>query len=143
MEFFNTELQQDYSRVISQIENDPFSSQSTLGIFEVIRAHYLIADFFISEQRELGGIGPKDIKLLESALYRPWVEFGGTAKWPDPFDKAATTLFGLIKDTPFMMQISGLLCFRYYFCSLNKGACQNAQRMILKTSPWKSLRWRL
>ena len=101
MEFFNNELQSDYDRIVSQIENDPFSSQSTLGILEVIRAHYLIADFFISEQRELGGVGPKDLRLLESALYRPWVEFGGIAKWPDPFDKAATTLFGLIKDHPF------------------------------------------
>lgn len=101
MEFFNAELQPEYDRVVSQVEADPYSSQSTLGILEVIRAHYLIADFFLTEQRELGGIGLKDVKLLESALYRPWVEFGGVKKWPDPFDMAATTLFGLIKDHPF------------------------------------------
>jgi death-on-curing protein len=101
MEFFNAEVQSDYDRVVSQIGTDPFGSQSTLGLLEVLRAHYLIADFFITEQRELGGVGPKDLKLLESALYRPWVEFGGTAKWSDPIEKAATTLFGLIKDHPF------------------------------------------
>jgi prophage maintenance system killer protein len=65
-----------------------------------LRAHYLVADFFITEQAELGGIGPKDLGLLQSALYRPWVEFGGVPKWRDPIEKAATTLFGLIKDHP-------------------------------------------
>ena len=87
MEFFNPEIQQEYDRVTSQIVEDPFTSQSTLGLHEVLRAHYLVADFFVTEQRELGGIGPKDLKLLESALYRPWVQFGGIAKWPTPIEK--------------------------------------------------------
>lgn len=101
MELFNTEVQAEYARIIGQIEDDPFASQHTLGLQDVIRAHFLIADFFITEQRELGGVGPKDMTLLESALYRPWAEFGGIAKWTDPLDKIATTLFGLVKDHPF------------------------------------------
>jgi len=101
MELFNPEVQAEFERVNALVVDDPFASQHTLGLRDVIRAHFLIVDFFITEQRELGGVGPKDMKLLESALYRAWVEFGGVAKWPDPFDRIATTLFGLIKDHPF------------------------------------------
>ncbi|TFW62708.1 hypothetical protein CT676_00870 [Bradyrhizobium sp. MOS001] len=101
MQLFNPSVQTEYDRIIGKISEDPFASAQTLGIRDVLRAHFLITDFFITEQRELGGVGPKDMKLLESALYRPWAEFGGVAKWPDPLEKVATTLFGLIKDHPF------------------------------------------
>jgi prophage maintenance system killer protein len=101
MDFFNSDLKREYERILALLPNDEYESANTLGIQEVIRAHYLIADFFLTEQRELGGIGPRDIRLLESALYRPWIEFDGFCKWSDPLDKAATTLFGLIKDHPF------------------------------------------
>jgi death-on-curing protein len=101
MQFFNPTVQAEFERTTALISDDPFASQYTLGLHDVMRAHFLIADFFITEQRELGGVGPKDMKLLESALYRPWTEFGGVSKWQDPFEKVATTLFGLIKDHPF------------------------------------------
>jgi len=101
MQFFNSDVEREYERVSAQVSTDPYVSATTLGIQDVIRAHFLIADLFVTEQRELGGIGPRDITLLESALYRPWIEFGGFQKWTDPLDKAATTLFGLIKDHPF------------------------------------------
>lgn len=101
MDFFNTELSAEYKRALALVESDPFESAATLGAVDVLRAHFLIADFFLTEQRELGGIGPRDMQLLQSALHRPWIEFGGQAKWPDPIDKTATTLFGLIKNHPF------------------------------------------
>src|SRR5262245_35454977 len=101
MDFFNSEAREEYDRTVSCIDRDPYASQSTLGLMDVIRAHYLVVGFFLTEQRELGGTGPRDIRLLESALYRPHVEFGGVTKWSTPFDRAATTLFGLIKDHPF------------------------------------------
>jgi prophage maintenance system killer protein len=101
MEFANPELNAEFERIVAQLPEDRYESKTTLGLHEVIRAHYLIVDFFLTEQGELGGIGPRDIRLLESALYRPWIEFGGHRKWDDPLDKVATTLFGLIKDHPF------------------------------------------
>ncbi len=101
MDFYNPNLKSEFYRVVNQVKSDHYASQLTLGIHDVIRAHFLIADFFITEQRELGGIGPRDIGLLESALHRAWIEYGGVSKWTDPLDKAATTLFGLIKDHPF------------------------------------------
>ena len=101
MEFYNTDVKREYERVSAQHAEDPYESSLTLGLHEVIRAHFLIVDFFLTEQRELGGIGPRDVRLLELALYRPWIEFAGVSKWSDPLDKVATTLFGLIKDHPF------------------------------------------
>jgi death-on-curing family protein len=102
MDFVDAAVEEHFRRTCAILgSDDPYLTNSTLGIHEIIRAHYLIADFFIAEQRELGGVGPRDIGLLHSALHRPLIEFGGVKKWDDFFDKAATTLFGLIKDHPF------------------------------------------
>jgi prophage maintenance system killer protein len=102
MSFTNSHLTEHYDRLLRQLgTDDPYNTSSTLGILEVLRAHFLIVDFFLSEGRELGGIGPKSFDLLHSALHRPLVEFDGIQRWTDPLDKAATTLFGLIKNHPF------------------------------------------
>lgn len=81
--------------------NDNYESPTTLGIIDVLRAHFLIADFFLAEGKGLGGVGPRDIELLNSALYRPFMCYGGVCKWTSPFEKAATVLFGLVMDHPF------------------------------------------
>lgn len=132
------------------IDHDPFESQSTLGIVDVLRAHYLIADFFLTEQRELGGIGPRDIRLLESALHRPWVQFGGIIKWRDPIDKAATTLFGLIKDHPFhdankrtaLLSTLYLLAKQRRVPSCSKNDFENLTVEIAETGITKKARYR-
>src|SRR5207249_1336251 len=49
----------------------------------------------------LGGIGLKDIGLLQSAVGRQHVSFGGKAKWTNHFDICATLFFGLIKNHAF------------------------------------------
>lgn len=102
MEFSNRHLDDLCNRLLSQIgTDDPYDTLSTLGIVEVIHAHFLIVDFFLSEGGRLIGVGPKDINLLHSALNRPLASFGGIPQWTDPLDKVATTLFGLIKNHPF------------------------------------------
>jgi hypothetical protein len=73
----------------------------TLGMHDVLKAHFLIADFFFAEGEGIGGVGPRDLDLLHSALYRQHVTLGGTAKWDTKFDVCATLLYGLIKDHPF------------------------------------------
>lgn len=49
----------------------------------------------------MGGVGPKSLDLLHSALYRPHVGYDGEYKWSDPYDLVATVLYGLVKDHPF------------------------------------------
>lgn len=70
---------------------------------EVLRAHFCIVDYFLreGEGEGVGGFGPKDIGLLLSAIARPHTEYSGVQKWKSIQEKAATLLFGLIKNHAF------------------------------------------
>ncbi len=81
--------------------DDPYTSKETVGLHQVLKAHFLIVDFFAQEGGGVGGVGPKSIDLLHSAIYRQFVSYGGKDKWATPLEKCATLLFGLVKDHPF------------------------------------------
>ena len=49
----------------------------------------------------MGGMGPKSMDLLHSALFRQHISYGGKPKWPSKYDVCATLFYGLIKDHPF------------------------------------------
>ncbi|WP_374634542.1 type II toxin-antitoxin system death-on-curing family toxin [Ferrovibrio sp.] len=68
---------------------------------DVLRAHFQIANHFFLEGEGLGGIGPRDYGLLNSAIHRQAVSFEGTTKWTNLFDIAATLFYGLIKNHAF------------------------------------------
>ena len=80
---------------------DPYVGKLTIGIHEVLHAHFLLADFFFGIGEGIGGVGPKDLNLLHSALGRQFVEFGGKPKWSNRIDICATLMYGLIKNHPF------------------------------------------
>ncbi|MEZ5557996.1 MAG: type II toxin-antitoxin system death-on-curing family toxin [Pseudomonadales bacterium] len=82
-------------------DEDPYSGPSTVGLHEVLRAHFFVVDYFYSKGQGIGGIGPKDPDMLHSAIYRQFVSFGGKDKWSTHYERAATLLFGLISDHPF------------------------------------------
>jgi len=92
----------EYERWRSMLpKEDDYLTRDTLGLRDVIDAHFAIADFFYADGAGMGGIGPRSMELLHSALYRQHVSFGGKRKWTDPLDICATLLFGLIMDHPF------------------------------------------
>lgn len=104
MEFFDDRLRKEYERWLEKVgTEDQYATKSTIGIHEVLRAHFYILDFFSVEQdgQGVGGIGPKDLNLLHSALYRQFISLGGKEKWPSGYEKCATLLFGIVKDHPF------------------------------------------
>jgi len=102
MEHLAEPVQKEYNRWKEEIgEDDPYSGKDTVGIHTVLRAHFLIADYFYKEGEGLGGVGPKSIEMLHSALYRQFVGYGGKQKWTSPYDKCATLMYGLIKDHAF------------------------------------------
>lgn len=104
MKFSNDNIQEEYERCCRDLDPDDYYEKiNTIGIYDVIKAHYLIADFFITDGNGegIGGIGPKDINLLHSALYRPHFSFGGISIYKNDFDMIATLLYGLIKNHPF------------------------------------------
>ncbi|MDT8383629.1 MAG: type II toxin-antitoxin system death-on-curing family toxin [Gammaproteobacteria bacterium] len=104
MYFLAEPLHEEYLRWVDIIgEEDPYATQNTMGIHDVLRAHFLIIDYFYNEKdlEGVGGIGPKNIDSLHSALYRQFMGFDGKEKWNNDFQRCATLMFGLIKDHPF------------------------------------------
>jgi death-on-curing protein len=102
VDFLHPEIEQEYSRWLKLVgDDDPYVSRNTVGLHDVLRAHFLIADFFLESDYGIGGVGPRDANLLHSAIYRQFIAFEGREKWPGPYEKCATLLFGLVKDHPF------------------------------------------
>lgn len=104
MDFLNSNVEKEYLRWVAIVgNNDPYAAKDTVGLHDVLKAHFLIIDFFAHEggNEGVGGVGPKSTDLLHSAIYRQFVSFGGRDKWSTPIDKCATLLFGLVKDHPF------------------------------------------
>lgn len=102
--------------------DDPYHSQETVGMMDVLRAHFLVVDYFYSKDVGLGGTGPRDPNLLHSAVYRQFVAFGGQDKWSDSFERAATLLFGIITDHPFhdANKRTGLLVMLLFLNKMNR-----------------------
>jgi death-on-curing protein len=102
MEFENKKIEEECQRWHQNLgPDDPCLSDQTVGIHEVLDAHFLIVDYFVAKGYGLGGIGPRSLDLLHSAVARQFTCFEGTNKWKNPFEICATLLFGLIKNHPF------------------------------------------
>jgi len=105
-EFDNPAIQREHARWVSKLGAAGALADAgadTLHWREVLDAHFLVAEFFAADGGGLGGLGPRDRNgaLLQSALARQFVGFGGVQKWHDHYQIAATALFGLIKNHPF------------------------------------------
>lgn len=101
-EFDNINVREEHQRWTSLAgPADPYFAKDTIGIHEVLQAHFLLIDFFQAIGEGVGGVGPRDINLLHSALSRQFVEFGGKSKWSKPVNVCSTLMFGLIKNHPF------------------------------------------
>lgn len=102
MEHLASPIKKEYERWVAQIDTvDPYSGSNTIDLHDVLRAHFLVADYFYQEEEGIGGIGPKSLDLLHSALYRQFIGFGGVTKWTYKFDVCATLFYGLIKNHAF------------------------------------------
>lgn len=98
----NYDVRKEYERWTGIVgPADPYFGKYSIGLHEVMQAHFLLADFFFKTGEGIGGVGPKDVNLLHSALARQFVEFGGRPKYSDRIDVCATLMFGLVKKHPF------------------------------------------
>ena len=101
-ETLRTEYAYLYERAVSDVsEFEDALDKTDLSAIEVLMAHFCIAEHFTDVGSGLGGVGAKDINLLLSALSRQHVGFGSKLKWNTIQEKAATLLFGMIKNHPF------------------------------------------
>ncbi|WP_369943696.1 type II toxin-antitoxin system death-on-curing family toxin [Xanthomonas medicagonis] len=123
VEFLNTAIDAEYKRWAAHVDpDDQYDTADTVGLLDVLRAHYLIADFFYGREAGMGGIGPRDLDLLHSAVYRQFVAYGGINKWKTPYEKAATLIFGLVTDHPFhdANKRTGLLAYLFALHKMNR-----------------------
>lgn len=121
--FDNIRVEREFLRWVEHFGvDDPYQSNDTVGLFDVLRAHFLIADYFYSKDSGLGGLGPRDPDLLHSAIYRQFVSFGGVDKWKTSFERAATLLYGVITDHPFhdANKRTGLLVLLLFLRKMNR-----------------------
>jgi len=121
--FDNSPVEKEFQRwVVHFGTDDPYHSDETIGMMDVLRAHFLIVDYFYSKDTGIGGIGPRDPNLLHSAVYRQFVAFGGKDKWDNSFERAATLLFGIITDHPFhdANKRTGLLVLLLFLYKMNR-----------------------
>lgn len=95
------EIRSEYDRWLIAAGEDIYASPTTLGMHEVLRAHFLVANYFYLEGEGLGGIGPMSMDLLHSTIYRQHVGMAATRKWTDRFDICATLIFGIVKNHAF------------------------------------------
>ena len=133
MEQFTGPIAEEYSRCCAELgPDDPYKGPGYVGIHDVLLAHFLIAEFFYNEGFGLGGIGPKNMDLLHSAIYRQHIAFGSRQKWKTFFEVAATLFFGLVKDHPFhdANKRTALLVLLYHL-SL-KGLIPTARQRVLE-----------
>lgn len=92
----------EYTRWIGIVGDvNLYSGPGTLGIHDVLRSHFLIAEFFAHHEQGMASVGPRDISLLHSALNRQFTGFRNIPKWKTPIEIVATLFFGLIKNHPF------------------------------------------
>jgi len=102
MDFVHEDIRAEYERWQKNIgSDDHFESADTVGVHAVLKAHFLLIDYFADTAEGIGGVGPKSVELLESAVSRQVVSFGGTYKYNDMYERCATLMFGLIKNHPF------------------------------------------
>ena len=102
MDFLQDDIETEYKRWKNLIgSGDPYQSSETIGLQEVLAAHFLIIDYFAEKKYGIGGVGPRDLDLLHSALSRQFTGYGGAKKWSGLYENCATLMFGLIMNHPF------------------------------------------
>lgn len=112
----------EYKRWLNIVGDDPYHQDCIIGIHDVLRAHFLLLDYFLDGGEGVGGVGPKDLNLLHSAVSRQVVGYGGKKKWTDDFSLCATLFYGLIKNHPFhdCNKRTALLIALYYLQQIGR-----------------------
>jgi death-on-curing protein len=130
--FTNDQVENEYLRWVNELgDEDPYYTERTIGIHEVLRAHFLIADYFYSQGYGIGGIGPKEPDMLHSAVYRQFISYDGKDKWKNDYERAATLAFGIICNHPFhdANKRTGLLVLLLFLRKLRRVPTVNHKKL--------------
>lgn len=84
----------------SNLEIPGLTDRDTQAI-DVLKAHYILCDYFVKNGEQIGCYGPKNISMLLSAVARQVTNFRGSMKWKTDYQRCATLFYGLVKNHPF------------------------------------------
>lgn len=138
--FVNAAIEQEYQRWLHQLpDHDEYAGQATVGIAEVLKAHFLLLDYFAISGEGYGGIGPRSMHLLHSTCHRQFASFGHVRKWESSFEVAATLFYGLIMNHPFhdCNKRTALLVVLHHLQKLGRcpsGRQRDFERLALQTA---------
>ncbi len=101
MELLYQHLTESYNREKQQISEHDYDKSYIISVDDVLKAHYLICEYFENETGVQSLYGVKSFNLLSSAVARQSVSLGSTFKYKTNIDKAATVFYGLVKNHAF------------------------------------------
>lgn len=101
MEHIESVLLDNYLQMKSRYCVSEYSDLETISEDDVLRSHYLMADYFYEEDDKFLLFGIKDYGLLSSAVNRQNAGFGGIQKWDSIYQKMATLFYGIIMNHAF------------------------------------------
>jgi len=101
LSFRHKEVEAEFARWEELTRDERAGVGEGLSLQDVLAVHFLIVDMFYGQREGLGGIGPKDVGLLSSAVSRQFASYGGTDKWKSTEEKVATLLYGIVLNHPF------------------------------------------
>jgi death-on-curing protein len=99
--FVHGDIRAEYFRYLAEVDQDPPSKPFAIATKDVLKAHFLLADHFRTKKEGIGGVGPRSLHLLESAVARQWAGYRNISKWSDLTDVTATLFYGIIRNHPF------------------------------------------
>jgi death-on-curing protein len=94
-------LRNEYQRWASQLKDNVILPTNAVSTDDVLRAHFLLCDYFIRKGESIALVGPRDANLLCSAVSRQSVGLGNQLKWSTGHELTATLFYGLVKNHPF------------------------------------------
>lgn len=130
MNLLSEDLKKEYDRELKLLGDTSQYQHLLIKPVDVLKAHYIITDYFadIDNGKVLSGI--KNVSLLLSAVGRQQVVFAGKEKWKTPLEKCASLFYGLNKNHAFNdgNKRTSLLITLYYLLLIHRIPTGNQKR---------------
>ncbi len=130
MELLYDHLTDSYNMERQKISEKDYDESYIITVDDVLKAHYLICEYFENETGEQSLYGVKNYNLLSSAVARQSVSIGNVYKYKTNIDKAATVFYGLIKNHAFHdgNKRTALLSLLYFLYKIGRVPTENQKR---------------
>lgn len=130
MDLLSKELYNEYLREEKLLGDTSQYNNMQITPVDVLKAHYIITDYFADTDNGKVLSGIKNIDLLLSAVARQSTNFGGKEKWKTPLEKCASLFYGLNKNHAFNdgNKRTSLLITLHYLYLINRMPTGNQKK---------------